>query len=203
MRKIAVTAAITAVATFSAMALAIYLWRIEPLLPERGGTTCFAADYDPPRPIDLSSPRRDERSVGEVSAMRVEIHFPPAETPYRSGDGGYDWRYSLRLDARLANGELLSTAATCEWHDIFVGRLMPDLSCYIDCDGGGVTIWRQLGRNGLTVRFEAGERLRTGGSCGGGGGRVFIGAEQEARSLPVEVTRRCGPKQQNPRGTIE
>ena len=51
----------------STLALALWLWRISPLLPERGGTTCFVADYNPPRPVDLSSPRRDLLSVGEVS----------------------------------------------------------------------------------------------------------------------------------------
>jgi hypothetical protein len=185
------TAAITVAATFSAMVLALYLWRIEPFLPERGGTTCFASNYDPPRPIDLSSPRRDERSVGEVSSMRVEIDFPANEKPYRSSLGGYDWRYSLRLDARLTGSERLSGAATCEWHDSFIDRIMPTLSCYIDCDGGGVTVWREFGRNALSVRFEAGERLRMGESCGGSGDRVFIGAERETRSLPVEAGK-CG-----------
>jgi hypothetical protein len=189
MRKVAITAAVTVAATFSALMLALYLWRIEPFLPERGGTTCFAANYDPPRPIDLSSPRRDERSVGEVSSMRVEIHFPPDEKPYRSGLGGYDWRYSLRLDARLTGSERLTSAATCEWNDSFVGRIDPALSCYIDCDGGSVAVWRNIGRSALSVRFEAGERLRTGENCSGSGGRVFIGAEQEARSLPVESSR--------------
>jgi hypothetical protein len=187
-------AAISAAALLSALVLAIFLWRIEPFLPERGGTTCFAANYDPPRPIDLSSPRRDERSVGDVSSMRIEIYFPPAEKPYRSGpsDGGYDWRYSLRLDARLAGSERLTSEATCEWSEGFIGRIMPALSCYIDCDGGSVTVWRKIGRNALSVRFEAGERLRTGGSCGGTGGRVFIGAEQSARSLAVDAAGRCG-----------
>ena len=187
-------AAIAAAALLSTLVLAICLWRIEPLLPERGGTTCFAANYDPPRPIDLSSPRRDERSVGEVSSMRVEIHFPPNEKPFRGGSGGYDWRYSLRLDAGLANGEHLTSAATCEWSSGFVSRIIPAfaLSCYIDCDGGSVTVSRSFGRNALSVQFEPGERLRTGENCSGGSGRVFIGAEQETRSLPVEATGRCG-----------
>jgi hypothetical protein len=183
--------AIAATALLSALVLAIYLWRIEPFLPERGGTTCFAANSDPPLPIDLSSPRRDERSVGELSSMRVEIYFPPTEKPYRSGStgGGYDWRYSLRLDAGLTNGDRLTSAATCEWSESFINRVVPALSCYIDCDGGSVTVWRNIGRNALSVRFEPGERLRTGESCGGTGSRVFIGAEQEARSLPVEASR--------------
>jgi hypothetical protein len=180
-------AAISAAAICFVLAVAIFFWRIEPFLPERGGTTCFAADYSPPRPIDLSSPRGDQRSVGEVSSMRLEIYLPPGEKPFRSGPSGagYDWRYSLRLDARLANSERLSTTAICEWSDTFVDRIMPALSCYIDCDGGSVTVLRRIGRNALSVRFEPGERLKTGGSCGEGGA-VFIGAEREARSLPVQ-----------------
>jgi hypothetical protein len=175
---------ITAAATFSAVVLAIYLWRIEPLLPERGGTTCFAADYSPARPVDLSSPRRDQLSVGEINSLQLGIHFPPDEKPFSDGTGGgYDWRYSLRLRASLASGERLSSAATCEWRGNFTAHLMPALFCYIDCDGGMVTVRRKIGQNALAVRFEAGERLKTGGSCDGSGGVVFIGAEKESRDF--------------------
>ncbi|OKO69356.1 hypothetical protein AC630_36970 [Bradyrhizobium sp. AS23.2] len=170
------------------MALALFLWRIEPLLPARGGTTCFAADYSPARPVDLSSPRRDQRSIGEVSSTRLEIHFPPGEHPFRSGTPGldYDWRYVLKLEARLVNGELLTSEAICNRSDTFGDRIMPALFCDIDCDGGTITLWRNIGRSGLTARFEAGERLRTGGSCGEGR-PLYIGADQEARSLPVDA----------------
>lgn len=182
MRKLAISVA----AILSALALAIFLWRIEPLLPKRGGATCFAADYSPPRPIDLSSPRGNQRSVGEVKSIRLEISLPPGERPFRdkSAGRGYDWRYSLRLQARLAGGELLAASAICEWNDAFIDRIMPALFCYIDCDGGSVSVWRRIGRNALSVDFDPGERLKTGGSCDGGGS-VFIGAEKEARSLPV------------------
>ncbi len=39
MRKAAISAAVI----LSALALAVLLWRIEPLLPEQGHTACFAA----------------------------------------------------------------------------------------------------------------------------------------------------------------
>ena len=182
-RKLAILAA----GIFSVPAVALHLWRIEPLLPERGGTTCFLADYIPPRPIDLSSPRRDQKSIGEVSSMRLGFHLAPDEEPFSNGaGGGYAWRYSLRLDARLANGERLSSVAICEWSG-GIDRIMPALFCYIDCDGGSVTVWRKFGRNALSARFEPGERLKTGGSCGEGR-PLFMGAEREARSLPVEQT---------------
>ena len=116
--------------------------------------------------------------------MRVEIHFPPEEKSFRNGTGGYDWRYSLRLHARLSSGERLSSAAICEWNDNFAGRLTPALFCYIDCDGGMMTVPRKIGRNAIAARFDIGERMKTGGSCDGGGG-VFIGAEKETRSFPV------------------
>jgi len=177
-------------AILSALALSLYLWRIEPLLPERGGTTCFAADYDPPRPIDLSSPRRDKKSVGEVKSMRLKISFPAGESPFRDDQSGrgYDWRYSLQLDARLVNEERLSTAAICEWSEAPISRIMPALFCYIDCDGGSVSVFRKIGQNSLSAWFEPGERLRTGQSCDGGGA-LFIGAEKEWRRLPAEAAK--------------
>ena len=179
-------AAITAAAILSALVLAVYLWRIEPLLPGRGAATCFAADYSPPRPIDLSSPRGDQKSVGEVKSLLLRISFPREERPFRDKrtGSGYDWRYSLRIQARLTDASVLSPGATCEWNDTFVDRLMPALSCYIDCDGGSVSVFRRIGQNALSLRFEPGERLKAGGSCGEGGA-VFIGAEKEARSLPA------------------
>lgn len=180
--------AISVAAIFSALALALLLWRIEPLLPERGGATCFAADYTPPRPIDLSSPRRDRQSIGEVKSMRLKISLSPDEQPFRDARAGrrYDWRYSLRLDARLKDEEFLSTAAICEWSDGSIDRIMPALFCYIDCEGGSVSVFRKIGQSALSLRFEAGERLKTGGSCGEGL-PLFIGAEREARSLPVSA----------------
>jgi hypothetical protein len=183
MRKVAYTAA----ALLSVLVLAIWSWRLSPLLPERGGATCFAAGYDPPRPVDLSSPRGDERSVGEVSSMKLEIYLSPNERPFRDerSGRGYDWRYSLRLKAELADGGRLSTAASCEFSDSFVDRMMPALSCYIDCDGGSVTIWRRIGQSALSARFEAKERLKTGDGCGSGGA-IFIGAEREPRSFPAQ-----------------
>jgi hypothetical protein len=112
MRRVAATVAITAAATLSAVILALWCWHISPLLPEPGGITCFAADYNPPRPVDLSSPRRDRRSVGEVTSMKLEISLAPDERPYRDGTGGgYDWRYSLRLNAGLSDGDRLATTA--------------------------------------------------------------------------------------------
>jgi hypothetical protein len=184
MRKLATAAA----AIISAVILAICLWRIEPLLPARGGTTCFAANYDPPRPIDLSSPRRDKKSIDEVKSMRLKISLSPDEKPFRDerAGRGYDWRYSLRLDARLKDEELLSTSAICEWSDGSIDRIMPALFCYIDCDGGSVSVFRKIGQSALSLRFEAGERLKTGGSCGEGL-PLFIGAEKETRSLPASA----------------
>jgi hypothetical protein len=188
-------AAIPAAAIFSALVLALYFWRISPFLPERGGATCFAADYNPPRPIDLSSPRRDWKSIGEVSAMRLRLHFPPDEKPFRDerSGRGYDWRYSMRLETTLTDGTRLSSAASCEWSGTFIDRVAPVLSCTIDCDGGSVAVWRKFGENALSVRFEAGERLKTGGSCGEGG-TVFIVAETEARSFAVEPQQQCADK---------
>src|SRR4051794_29139523 len=115
MRQVARTAALAAVVLLSATVLAFWFWRVSPLLPERGATTCFAAEYTPSRSVDLTSPRRDQRSVGEIESMRLDIFLSPDERPYRGSSGGYDWRYSVSLKARLTDGVRLSAAATCEW----------------------------------------------------------------------------------------
>jgi hypothetical protein len=179
-------AAISVAAILSALVLALYLWRIEPLLPESGGTTCFAADYDPPRQIDLSSPRRDKESTAEVKSMQLRLVSHPDVKPYRDerSGRGYDRIYSVRLDLGLADGRNLSSSASCEWSA--PDRIMPALFCYIDCDGGSVSVFRKIGQNAVSAWFEPGERLRTGQTCDGGGG-VFIGAEKEWRRLPVEA----------------
>lgn len=188
MRKLAVSSAAIAAALVLTFALVIYLWRLSPLLPVRGGTACFAASYDPARPIDLSSPRGDNKSVGEVRTLKLRITFPPGEEPFRDerSGRGYDWRYDLRLDATLASGDRLSAGAYCEASEGFADRIMPALFCNIDCDGGAVTIWRKIGQSAVSVRFEAGERLRMSNGCGAAGA-IFIGADQEARSLAAET----------------
>ena len=188
MRKAAISAAVI----LSALALAVLLWRIEPLLPERGHTACFAANYDPPRPIDLSSPRRDKKSVAEIRLLQLAISFPADESPFRDGSRSYDWRYSLSLNVSLTDGRHLSSGAICEWSNDLFGRSLPALSCYIDCEGGSVTVFRKIGQNALSAWFEPGERLRTGQSCDGGGG-LFIGAEKEWRRLGIEraAGKRC------------
>lgn len=175
-------------ATLAGVVLALLLWRIWPLLPQRSGAeACFAAEYDPPRPLHLMSRRPDRQSMGAVKAMSAGILFPTQEQRYRDERSGraYDWRYILRLQAELASGERLSTAAICEWNDDFADRtILPTLSCYIDCEGGSVSIWRRIARHSLSVRFEANEYLKS-GSCGSVGA-VFMGANEEARSFPLQ-----------------
>ena len=56
---------------------------------------------------------------------------------------------------------------------------------------GPVIFRRSIGQHALTVNFAAGERLKTGGSCDGTGGVVFIGAEKESRSFPVTPAPHC------------
>lgn len=184
-------AALSAAAIVAGFALALYLWRIEPLLPARGGATCFAGDYDPPRAIDLSSPRRDSKRTAEIASLRLKISLSPDEKPYSDGKGGgYDRRYTLHLDARLTSGERLTSASICEWSDGAIARIIPALFCYIECDGGGVSVFRKIGQNALSAWFEPGERLRTGQTCDGGAG-VFMGAYKEWRRLPAARVENC------------
>jgi hypothetical protein len=181
-------------------AAAAWLWRLSPLLPEKDGgarTACFAGDFDPPRPVHLQSFGYDMRrgrfkqeKTAAITMMRIEIAGPSDERVTRKTNGAQseDWYYILGIEALLADGERLSTAASCPWGDGWFDRINPLLACFIDCEGGSVSAWRQAGRNALTVRFEQREHLRMHG-CGDAG--VHMGADNEPRSFPVE---RAPPK---------
>lgn len=113
--------------TLLAMVAALLLWRIWPLLPQRGGgEACFAAGYDPSRPLHLMSRHPDRQSMGAVKSMSARILLPAEEQPYRDERSGrsYDWRYSLRLRVELADGDRLSTASICEWSNTFGERMI-------------------------------------------------------------------------------
>ena len=77
----------------------------------------------------------------------------------------------------------------------FIDGIIAGAILHIDCDGGSVTVWRKFGESALSVRFEAGERLKTGGSCGrrggvyggGDGGEGFpVGGRISARALSCQ-----------------
>jgi hypothetical protein len=117
--------------------------------------------------------------------MRLSLVSHAEFKPWRDerSGRGYDRMFSVRLDLALVDSRNLSSSASCEWSA--PDRILPALFCYIDCDGGSVSVFRKIGQNALSAWFDPGERLRTGQSCDGGGG-VFIGAEKEWRRLPVE-----------------
>lgn len=174
------------------------LWRLSPLLPNKDDAVCFAGDFDPLRPIHLQSFGYDMRKgrfkqeeTGAVTVMRVEIRRRADDGISRRGTAAQsdDWYYTLRIEAELADGQRLSSAASCPWGDSWVDQANPQLACYIDCEGGSVSAWRQVGRNALSVRFEPRERLRMLRGCGDAGS-VGMGADTEARSFTVERTRR-------------
>ena len=159
------------------VAAAASLWRLSPILPEKdskNAAVCFAGDFDPPHPVHLQSFGYDMRrgrfkqeQTASVKMMRVEIARPADEPETSKADGtrSKDWSYILSMEAVLADGERLSTSASCPWGDVWVDRINPLLACFIDCEGGSVSAWRQAGRNALTVRFEQREHLRMHG-CG-------------------------------------
>jgi len=187
--RIIVVAVVSAAALLAA---AISLWRVSALLPDKDGGVCFAGDFDPPRPIHLQTFGYDMRrghfkqeQTGAVAKMRVEIRrlADDGNASQATATQSNEWLYIFSTKTVLADGRLLTTGATCPWGDGWVDWINPQLACFIDCEGGGVSAWRQAGRDGLSVRFESGEHLRMHG-CGDAG--VHMGADSEARSFPLD-----------------
>lgn len=168
--------------------LAVSQCRIAPLLPEGGASACFAASYATPNPVFITSPRMDEKNLEPMTAARLRLDLPLGEmtakgTPSSPARFRY---YSFRLETTLADGRTLKSWASCDWDGPEVGLVIPTLNCFIDCDGGGVTVWRAMGRNGLTIDFQPHERLRMSEGCGEGQA-VYIGADIRARSFALDA----------------
>jgi hypothetical protein len=175
-------------------AMAAYLWRLAPLLPASGGTVCFAGKFDVPRPVHIQSfgysqerGRFTQQSMEAMTAMRVRIKNPASTRVPDGARTQADSSYiiSFHVEAVLAGGLRLSTAASCQWGNTWVDQIVPELACFIDCEGGSVSAWRKAGGNSLSVWFKPREHLRMVHGCGDSG-NVFIGAATEALSFPVE-----------------
>lgn len=156
--------------------------RVAPLLPADGARVCFAAAYDPPRPVELTTARRDAVSLAPVTSLRLALDLPVETESDRAHH--FARTYNLTLDTRLGDGRALSTMAQCDWAGPWVGLIDPSLFCFIDCDGGTVSLWRVPGATSLSLYFEPRERLRMSDGCGSGP-NVYIGADAEARSFPM------------------
>jgi hypothetical protein len=160
-------------------------YRIEPLLPPRGGIACFAGTFQTANTLSASRPGTNGSHPVAVRDLRLRLSLPESERPYRSPGYSYDWRYGFVLIATLDDKRALRAAGACNWLDHPVSHLLPLLDCYIDCDGGGIDITRIAGGLGVHVNFDAGGWLRFSRGCGAGGGVILAGGGT-ARAFRLE-----------------
>ena len=128
-------AAAFATATAAAGIGAVASSRIAPLLPAEGSSVCFAGDFDGTQALIVGWPHQT-RGFVHVTRLALGLDHPRDQTPYpgRGSRYHFDWRYAFTLLMRTSEREDFRADGQCDW---------TQLSCFIDCDGGGVLLARR------------------------------------------------------------
>ncbi len=151
----------------------------ELLPPEPGTRICFARDYDEAHL--KAHPHQQVQSIG--FRLAYFSHDPDEYYPKGQRNYYFDLRTMMRDSGReiSAGGECVPS---------------PDgtnISCGVDCDGGGVLIRRAAGRGKLLVDLEATGRIRMSEGCDDEAGidlepgvddKIFLLSEVPAGSCP-------------------
>jgi hypothetical protein len=172
-----VLTAVLAVAIVTAVAA-----RIEPLLPTGDGDVCFAGTFDGAQPLAFGRPTQATGQAAHIERLTLRLTRTEERSDPRSSYR-FDRRYNFTLAADVRRHGSLRGGGQCDWNDDPLSRVMPDLACFIDCDGGVITFWRVPLRRALFVRWGAGDYLRM-ASCGEPG--AILSAPGEGRMFQLE-----------------
>jgi hypothetical protein len=165
--------------------------RIAPLLPAEGASVCYAGDFDGAQALTLGWPKQAKGSV-HVSKLALRLDYPKGQTPYSDNNVGYgfDWRYEFTLLVKTVEGRDFVAGGQCDWSKGIANLVEWELSCFIDCDGGGISFTRFPLSRGLTASWEPDRWLRM-ASCGDGGQILRAGARAESFALKRDASGDC------------
>ena len=163
------------------------LARIEPLLPPESGSACFAGTFTGELSLVRGFPHEKHANEKPVVAMQVRLDRRGDQEPHwdRAVGWGWDWQYDLSLVVTTPDRNYRGSGAQCNWSSSLLSHIVPDLGCYIDCDGGGVAIRRVPGRAAIDVVWEHNSWLRM-SACSGGGD--ILRAGNSSKTFRVERT---------------
>lgn len=171
---------------------------ITPLLPAEGQSVCFSSAFADGKELRFGWGDKVDEGPAPMRAMRVLIQRPPPPEPPEPGSSfygqpvhGFGFTLLATVTAEILGKGSFRAPTQCGGSDGWLSRIDPELGCWIDCDGGGITIARVPGRGAVTVTWGKSWHLRM-SSCGGGG--AYLRAPGEALSFRLEPApaERCG-----------
>lgn len=161
------------------------LARIEPLLPPERGSTCFAGTFAGEKSLVRGFPNEKRADEVPVAAIQLRLDRRGDQDPHWDRDvgWGWDWHYDLRLVVTTPERTYRGSGAQCNWSSGLLSHIVPDLGCYIDCDGGDIVVRRVPGSAAVDVVWDAKSWLRM-SACGGGG--EILRAGTSSKTFRVE-----------------
>ena len=154
----------------------------EILEPVPGRKVCFARTYDAAHL--RKHPKQKVTAV--VFQLKYYKHDPDKERP--EGQRNYYFDMSAKVKGRK---KTLHTAGECGPQDGGAIR------CFVECDGGGISIKRDRTPDGLLVGFDRLGRLRMTVGCGADDEENTVdltpGLDDRTFRLDKAATRICGP----------
>jgi hypothetical protein len=172
-----VLTAVLAVAIVTAVAA-----RIEPLLPTEDRAACFAGTFDGTQTLAFGLPRKASGEAATIVRLTLHLTRSGARSDPRNSYR-FDRRYDFMITADVRGHGQLRGGGQCDWTEDALSRVQPDLACFVDCDGGAITLWRMPLRRSLFVRWGAGDYLRM-ASCGDPG--AILSAPGEGRTFQLQ-----------------
>lgn len=115
-----------------------------------------------------------------VVAIELRLDRRDDQKPHWDRDvgWGWDWQYDLTRVVTTPEHKYRGSGAQCNWSSGLLSHIVPDLGCYIDCDGGDIAVRRVPGRAAVDVLWDAKSWLRM-SACGGGGESLRAGSSSK------------------------
>ena len=169
-REVVTVAAVFAAGAVAVALTAVAAGRIEPLLPEEGSNRCFAGSYSGSTALTFGFHSEKRTEAAHVTRFVLRLGREPGQARRNGSMTRYhfDWRYDFRLIAETSDKGKFHSAGQCDWTEDAIAHVVQALYCFIDCDGGGITLERSPARSAIDMLWDADGWLRM-STCGGGG----------------------------------
>lgn len=166
--------------------------RIHPMLPPAGESRCFSGSFSSTPALTFGFPHEHRTDVAHVKRFVLKLDRDPDQAPHHDSMTGYsfDWRYDFRLLAETSDKGTFHTGGQCDWLENMTSAIDTGIYCFIDCDGGGVSVQRVGGRPAIDLVWDSDGWLKM-SWCGGGGEILRAGADTKTFRLRAAPAADC------------
>jgi hypothetical protein len=153
--RIVITMFALTFAPVAVLAVLILAAPIEPMLPSAGSAVCLATSAAVSTKVTLRAGPHAKASTDIVEQLTLRLARKADQLPQRVANGySFDWRYDFRVTAKLRGQGTLHGGGQCDWVDDAGSHWQFDLSCFRDCEGGSLDLYRVPFRRSFALAWN-------------------------------------------------